>query len=74
MAKTTVRDLGDSELLDELSRHKQELFEMRFKLATGSLENTTRMSEEKRQIARILTELREREIAAAEAHDNETKA
>lgn len=74
MAKTTVRDLGDSELLDELSRHKQELFEMRFKLATGSLENTTRMTEEKRQIARILTELREREIAAAEAHDNETKA
>ena len=74
MPKTSVRDLGDSELLDELSRHKQELFEMRFKLATGSLENTTRMSEEKRQIARILTELREREIAAAEAHDNETKA
>jgi ribosomal protein L29 len=58
MPKTTVRDLGDSELLEELARRRHELFELRFK----------------RQIARILTELREREIAAAELRLNETKA
>ena len=74
MAKTTVRDLDDAELIDQLARHKQELFELRFKLATGSLENTTRLTLEKRQIARILSELREREIAAAEVRHNETKA
>jgi large subunit ribosomal protein L29 len=67
MAKTSVADLGDAELIDELGRHRQELFTLRFKLATGSLEATDKLKNEKRQIARILTELREREIAAAEA-------
>ena len=71
MANTQVRDLGDAELIDELARHKQELFDLRFKLATGSLENTSKLVGEKRQIARILTELREREIAAAEAAEQE---
>ena len=72
MAKTTVSDLGDSELIDELARHRQELFTLRFKLATGSLEATSKLAGEKRQIARILTELREREIAAAEAEQEAT--
>ena len=67
MPKTIVSDLGDRELLDELARHRKELFALRFKLATGSLETTSKLSAEKQQIARILTELREREIAAAEA-------
>ena len=67
MAKQNVHDLGDAELLDELARAKGELFEARFKLATGALENTTVLAGWKRQIARINTELREREIAAAEA-------
>ena len=67
MPKESVRDLGDAELLDELSRAKEELFEARFKLATGALENTSVVGRWKRQIARIHTELREREIAAAEA-------
>jgi large subunit ribosomal protein L29 len=67
MSKRSVHEFGDVELLDELSRAKQELFELRFKLATGSLENTSQMQNWKRRIARINTELREREIAAAEA-------
>ena len=67
MAKQSVHDLGDAELIDELARAKSELFEARFKLATGSLENTTVLARWKRQVARINTELREREIAAAEA-------
>ena len=67
MAKTVVRDLGDNELIEELANRRKVLFELRFKLATGSLETTSKLREEKQQIARILTELREREIAAAEA-------
>ena len=66
MAKTSVADLGDAELIDELARQRQELFALRFKLATGSLETTHKIQQHKRQIARVLTELREREIAAAE--------
>jgi large subunit ribosomal protein L29 len=70
----SVRDLGDAELLDELTRSKSELFEARFKLATGSLENTTVLASWKRRIARISTELREREIAAADAAGSERTA
>ena len=70
----TVRDLGDAELLDELARSKDELFTARFNLATGSLENTTVLASWKRRIARISTELREREIAAAEAAGSERTA
>ncbi|HBX79169.1 MAG TPA: 50S ribosomal protein L29 [Acidimicrobiaceae bacterium] len=61
--------MGDAELLEELARRKQELFELRFKLATGALENTSKLANEKRMVARILTELRAREIAAAEQVD-----
>jgi large subunit ribosomal protein L29 len=67
MSKNSVREFGDAELLDELNRAKQELFELRFKMATGSLENTSQLQNWKRRIARINTELRDREIAAAEA-------
>jgi large subunit ribosomal protein L29 len=67
MSKNSVREFGDAELLDELGRAKQELFELRFKLATGSLENTSQLKNWKKRIARINTELRDREIAAAEA-------
>jgi large subunit ribosomal protein L29 len=66
MAKGSVQEYSDAELLTELARHKQELFELRFKHATGSLENHSRLGEQRRAIARILTELRDREIAAAE--------
>ncbi|MFN8050348.1 MAG: 50S ribosomal protein L29 [Acidimicrobiales bacterium] len=72
MAKTDVSDLGDAELLEELGRERQELFTLRFKLATGSLETTSKIPQHKRQIARIMTELREREIAAAEAEQEAT--
>ena len=67
MAKQSVRDLGDAQLLDELAAAKDALFKARFELATGALENTTRLGHWRRQVARINTELREREIAAAEA-------
>jgi large subunit ribosomal protein L29 len=53
--------------LTALAEHREKLFDLRFKHATGSLENTSRLAQEKRAISRVLTELREREIAAAEA-------
>jgi large subunit ribosomal protein L29 len=72
MAKksTGVRDLPDSALVEELAEMKQELFTLRFQLATGQQENTARIGDVKKQIARINTVLREREIVAAEALEN----
>jgi len=67
MADLSVHELSDAELADELARAKAELFDGRFGLATGSLENHSQLKKWKKQIARIETELREREIAAAEA-------
>jgi len=64
---TELRELSDEELLSRLGEAKQDVFTLRFKLATGSAENHTILSDAKRDIARILTVLRQREIAAAEA-------
>ena len=64
-----VRDLGDDALIDRLSETKQELFNLRFQHVTGQLDNYARLPELKREIARINTELRAREIAAHEALD-----
>ena len=75
MAKTEVlRDLGDSELLERLAPAKEELFNLRFQHVTGQLDNTARLGAVRKQIARLNTELREREIAAAEALADEEKA
>ncbi|MGA7835108.1 MAG: 50S ribosomal protein L29 [Acidimicrobiales bacterium] len=72
MAKTSehraeMRRLGDSELLGRLGEARRELFNLRFQLATGQLDNPARLATVKRDIARLSTFLREREIAAAEA-------
>ena len=66
-AAAALRELADDQLLDQLNEKKHELFNLRFQFATGQLENPGRISEVKRDIARIRTILREREIAAAEA-------
>lgn len=65
--KTSLVDLDDAQLVDKLAEAKQELFNLRFQLATGQLENNARLGHTRREIARISTELRIREIAAAEA-------
>jgi large subunit ribosomal protein L29 len=72
MAKTTervaeLRGLGDAELVGRLAEARRELFNLRFQLATGQLDNSSRLSEVRKDIARLSTFLREREIAAAEA-------
>ncbi len=67
MANLVARELGDTELLDRIAEEKDRLFKLRFQLATGQLENSARLNQTKKDIARLLTELRAREIAAAEA-------
>ena len=66
-AAAALREFADDQLLDQLTESKHELFNLRFQCATGQLENPGRISQVKRDIARINTILREREIAAAEA-------
>ena len=72
-AAAELRELADDQLLDQLGESKQELFNLRFQIATGQLENSAQISQVKRDIARINTVLREREIAAAEATTVEDK-
>ncbi len=60
-------ELSTDELVDRLAEARRELFNLRFQLATGQLDNTARMGQVRKDIARILTVLREREIAEAEA-------
>ncbi len=67
MKNAELRDLNDTELLERFGESKQELFNLRFQRATGQLQNSSRIAVVKREVARILTILREREIEAAEA-------
>ena len=60
-------DLDDGALLDQVKDSKDQLFKLRFQLATGQLTNYARIGQVRREIARLETELRAREIAAAEA-------
>ena len=66
MALTTVdlRELSDDELLDRLAEVKQDVFTLRFQIATGQAENSSLLRIAKRDVARIHTILRQREIAA----------
>jgi large subunit ribosomal protein L29 len=61
-----LRELGDEQLDSRLAQAKEELFNLRFQHATGQLDNTTRLGVLKREIARLHTLRREREIEAAE--------
>jgi large subunit ribosomal protein L29 len=50
-----LRDLSNEELIRRLAESRENLFNLRFQLATGALENTARLTQAKRDIARILT-------------------
>ena len=54
-----IRELTTAEMLDQEKQLKEELFNLRFQLATGQLENTARIIEVRQSIARIKTVLRE---------------
>jgi large subunit ribosomal protein L29 len=62
-----LAELTDVELEHRLGEAKEELFNLRFQLATGQLDNTTRLKELRREVARVATVLRERELEAERA-------
>ena len=61
-----LKELSDSDLIVALNDSKEELFNLRFQLVTGQLDNYSRIKEVKKNVARAMTELRMREISAAE--------
>ena len=66
MAKD-LKDVNDGDLIEALNDSKEELFNLRFQLVTGQLDNYRPIIEVKKDVARAMTELRAREFAAAEA-------
>jgi len=74
---TELRELPDEELVSRIESSKEELFNLRFQLATGQLDNPSRLKEVRHEVARIATVLREREIEleldalAAEAEEDQ---
>jgi large subunit ribosomal protein L29 len=62
LASTELDTFEDERLIDELKKAKEELFNLRFQSATGQLESHGRLRAVKRDIARIYTVIREREL------------
>ncbi len=74
MAETTaaeIRDLNDTELVTRLAESKEELFNLRFQVATGQLDNNRRLHHVRRDIARIYTVMRERELGIVRTGDTQ---
>jgi len=65
MKATEIRDMAESDLQQKLKDARVELFNLRFQLATGQLDNPGKIKNVKRDIARLHTEMRAREIEAA---------
>jgi large subunit ribosomal protein L29 len=57
-----VRNLDDDQLVDRVREFREEIFNLRFRNSTGELENTARLGEARRSLARTLTVARERDI------------
>ena len=57
-----INELTTAEMLEKEKQFKEELFNLRFQLATGQLENTARLKEVRKTIARIKTALRQQEL------------
>ena len=67
MKATEIRELSSDDLQAKLKEARAELFNLRFQMATSQLDNTARVKAVKRDIARIQTEMRTRQIAAENA-------
>lgn len=63
MKPQEIRELSSEELVQKLKEGRTELFNLRFQMATGQLDNTARVKTVKKEIARIQTEMRARELA-----------
>ncbi|KRM19773.1 hypothetical protein FC40_GL001377 [Ligilactobacillus hayakitensis DSM 18933 = JCM 14209] len=62
MKAKEITELTTAEMLEKEKQFKEELFNLRFQLATGQLENTARLKEVRKNIARIKTALRQQEL------------
>jgi large subunit ribosomal protein L29 len=69
-----MRELHDDELETRLREAKEELFNLRFQMATGQLDNNRRLRTVRHDIARIYTILRERELGLSVAPEQEVAA
>ena len=67
-----LTDLGDTDVLDRLTDAREELFNLRFQIATSQLDDTSALKKAKKNIARLLTEVRAREVAAATRMERES--
>jgi large subunit ribosomal protein L29 len=68
MKSAELLEMGVEELESRLEETRREVFNLRFQLATGQLDNSSRLREARKDVARLLTILREREIDEAEAN------
>lgn len=68
MKAKEIRDLTTSEIEEQIKSSKEELFNLRFQLATGQLEETARIRTVRKTIARLKTVVREREIEQVKAN------
>ena len=59
-----LRELPDEELYVRIDSAKEELFNLRFQVATGQLDNTARLKDLRHDVARVMTVLRERHLEA----------
>jgi len=66
MKPSEIRNLSQTEIGRRLDEAHQELFNLRFQYATGQLKNTARLSQVRREVARLRTVMRERDLAAVE--------
>ena len=64
MKASEIRELSAEDLTEKLKDARAELFNLRFQMATSQLDNTARVKQVKKDIARILTEMRARELSA----------
>ena len=62
MKAKDIIELTTAEMLDKEKSYKDELFNLRFQLATGQLENTARLKQVRKNIARLKTALRQQEL------------
>ncbi|GAA4416309.1 50S ribosomal protein L29 [Actinokineospora soli] len=69
---TDLRELTDDELVLRLREAKEELFNLRFQMATGQLDNNRRLRTVKQDIARVYTVMRERELGLSASPDEAT--
>jgi large subunit ribosomal protein L29 len=72
MKASNLRDLSYDQLTEKLAEAKEELFNLRFQMATNQLDNSARLSQVRREVARVATVMREQEIEAWRAAQEES--